>query len=719
MYLDKRAIKPAVATAQATNPMDKFFNPKSVAVIGASARPESVGYRILQNVINAGFTGSIYPVNHKRGEILGVQTYANLEEIPSELDDVALVVIATPASTVPDVMMQCVGAYVHNVIIITAGFGELGAEGKALQNKVMAIAQDYNIRIIGPNCLGVIRPSANLNATFGDSGIKDGSIALLSQSGAVCTAVLDYAKTEDIGFSTVVSLGAAADTDFGELLSYHATDTKTKSVILYIEAIKSGARFIQGLQACSEQNKPVILVKSGRTSVGASAASSHTGALISDDKVFDAAIDNIPGVTRIHSISELFTATKVLSKNYVVRGNRLAILTNAGGPGVMSTDYCADKGVELAELGADTLTALSAFLPDAWSHANPVDLLGDATSERYKKALEQISYDYNVDAILVLLTPQSMTDTDNIAEGIARIAWYSDIPVFASFIGGGKVQDAKDLFFSSKVCHFDTPEQAIDAFSYLPKQAAIQDTSRAIVPSLLYDAHAQWLINCATDENRKTLTTDESKDILYVHNIPVSKTTVVRNYTEAYNAAKATGYPLVLKVNMPEFSHKSDIGGVILNINSAVEAAQRYIDLDEAVHALQPEIITVVCTVEKMIKSANGREINVGMIRDPVFGPVISVGLGGTLVELLKDSALCLAEGITVAKVEKMLAKTAAGKYLKAFRNMPAADTNALIDVIMHLAELSLDFSEIQEIDINPLIVSEHGVIALDARILL
>ncbi len=376
--------------------LSPFFTPKSVAIVGASEREDSVGYRLLLNMQEAGFKGGLYPVNHKREQVLGLKAYPDLNSVPEDLD---LVVISTPAPSVPGIVRQCGEKGVNAIIIITAGFGELGAEGKRLQQEVLDIAHRYSIRIIGPNCLGVIRPSGQLNATFGEGTVKDGNLALLSQSGAVCTAILDWAKAQDIGFSTVVSMGGAADIDFGEVLDYLAMDAKTTGILMYVEGIRDARRFLSGLKAAARL-KPVILIKSGRHEAGSKAAMSHTGAMVGGDNVFNAAIERA-GVVRAYSIAELFSAARVLANNYVVKKDRLAIITNAGGPGVMSTDRAEDVGVQMAELSPASIDALNEVLPVHWSHANPIDILGDATSERYQKALEICLKDKNIDGVLV------------------------------------------------------------------------------------------------------------------------------------------------------------------------------------------------------------------------------------------------------------------------------------------------------------------------------
>ncbi|MEY3760428.1 MAG: hypothetical protein RIR39_1919, partial [Pseudomonadota bacterium] len=622
--------------------LNRFFTPKSVAIVGASEREESVGYRLLLNMQEAGFKGSLYPVNNKRDQLLGLKAYPNLDAVPEDLD---LVVIATPAPTVPDIIRQCGDKGVTSVIIITAGFGELGTEGKRLQQEVLDIAHRFSIRIIGPNCLGVIRPSGQLNATFGDGTVKDGSLALLSQSGAVCTAILDWAKLQDIGFSTVVSMGGAADIDFGEVLDYLATDSKTTGILMYVEGIRDARRFLSGLKAAARL-KPVILIKSGRHEAGCKAAMSHTGAMVGGDNVFDAAIARA-GVVRVYSITELFSAARVLANNYVVKKDHLAIITNAGGPGVMSTDRAEDVGITMAELNPTSIEALNKALPVHWSHANPIDILGDATSDRYQKALDICLNDKNVDGVLVILTPQAMTNPTQVAISIIEGAKNSKKPVLASWTGGAKVQEGRDLFANSKVAHFSTPEVAVDAFSFLANYAQNQILLKQI-PSPTDELAkpdiegSRLIIERVLSEGRQVLTAQESKAILAAFHIPVTQTIKVSDVKDAMIAAETLRFPVVLKVNMAEFSHKSDIGGVKLNINSVQEISRDYLEMEAAIKRNHPEITEVGMTVEPMFKRPNGRELMIGVVRDPVFGPAISFGLGGTMVEILKDNTVAL-----------------------------------------------------------------------------
>ncbi len=696
--------------------LNRFFTPKSVAIVGASERPESVGHRLLLNMQEAGFAGGLYPVNNKREELLGLKAYPDLNTVPEDLD---LVVIATPAATVPGIVRQCGEKGVTSVIIITAGFGELGDEGKRLQQEVLDIAHRYNIRIIGPNCLGVVRPSGQLNATFGDGTVKDGNLALLSQSGAVCTAILDWAKAQDIGFSTVVSMGAAADIDFGEVLDYLATDGQTTGILMYVEGIRDARRFLSGLKAAARL-KPVILIKSGRHEAGCKAAMSHTGAMVGGDSVFDAAIARA-GVVRAYSITELFSAARVLANNYVVNDNRLAIITNAGGPGVMSTDRAEDVGVTMADLDPSSLAELNAVLPPHWSHANPIDILGDATSERYQNALKICLNDDHIDGVLVILTPQAMTNPTQVAECIIEGAKTSKKPVLASWTGGAKVQEGRELFANSNVAHFSTPEVAVDAFSFLTHYAQNQillkqipsPSNKLVIPDV---TGARLIIERVLAEGRQVLTTQESKAILAAFHIPVTQTIKVANAKDAMIAAETLGFPVVLKVNMAEFSHKSDIGGVRLNINSVQDIAHNFIEMETAIKQKHPEVTEVGMTVEPMFRSASGRELMLGVIRDPVFGPAISFGLGGTMVEILKDSAVALPP-LNAYMAEQMIAKTKAAKYLQAFRQLPPANKKALVEVLLNVSAMVSELPEILELDINPLIVDEHGAIAVDARI--
>ncbi len=696
--------------------LNRFFHPKSVTIVGASERPDSVGYRLLTNMQEAGFGGRLFPVNPNHETILGIKAYPDIDSIKDKLD---LAVIATPAKTVPAIVHQCGESGVNSIIVISAGFGESGDAGKRLQQEILEIARRYGIRIIGPNCLGVIRPAGKLNATFSYGKVKDGQLALVSQSGAVCTAILDWAQAQDIGFSTVVSMGDAADIDFGEILDYLALDSKTSGILLYVEGINDAKQFLSGLKAAARL-KPVIIVKSGRHAAGSKAAMSHTGAMVGGDDVFDAAIERA-GVVRAYSISQLFSAARALANNYQIRKNRLAIITNAGGPGVMSTDRAGDVGVQMAQLSEASITALNAVLPKHWSHANPVDILGDATPERYKQALEICLQDENIDGVLTILTPQAMTDPTRVAEYIIDCAKQTNKAVLASWTGGLRVQQGRELFAKSRVAHFSTPEVAVDAFSFLTQYHQNQkllkqipsETDELLKPDV---DGARLIIERVLAEGRQILTAQEAKAILAAFNIPATQTIAVSNSKDAMIAAETLRFPVVLKVNMAEFSHKSDIGGVRLNINSVHEVSHYFQEMEKQIKRNYPEIESVRMTVEPMQHSLNGRELMIGVVRDPVFGPAISFGLGGTMVEIMRDKAVALPP-LNAYMVEQMIAKTKAAKYIDAFRQMPPVNRQAIVDTLLKISTMVSELPEIMELDINPLIADEHGVIAVDARI--
>lgn len=696
--------------------LSRFFSPRSVAIIGASERLDSVGYRLLLNMQEAGFKGGLYPVNLKHETLLGYKVYRDVSAIPEDVD---LAVIATPAATVPAVMRQCGDKGVASVVVISAGFGELGAEGRRLQDELLEIAHRYGIRLIGPNCLGVIRPSSHLNATFGDGPVKDGNLALLSQSGAVCTAILDWAQANDIGFSTVVSMGGAADIDFGEMLDYLALDSQTTGVLMYVEGIRDARRFLSGLKVAARL-KPVILIKSGRHEAGTKAAMSHTGALVGGDDVFDAAIERA-GVVRVYGIAELFSAARILVNNYRVGQARLAIITNAGGPGVMSADRAGDVGVTMAELSQSSIDELNQALPAHWSHGNPIDILGDATAERYRAALDACLRDPNVDGVLVILTPQAMTQPTQIAEYVIAATNAGGKPVLASWTGGAKVKEGRALFENSRVAHFDTPEVAVDAFSFLAKYHSNQILLKQI-PSLSEElptpdaSGARLIIERVLSEGRQVLTTQESKAILAAFRIPVTQTVKVASAKDAMIAAESMGFPVVLKINMSEFSHKTDIGGVRLNIRSVQDVSRAYAEMEKAIRDKYPEITEIGMTVEPMYGTQSGRELMVGVIRDPVFGPAINFGLGGTLVEIIQDKSVALPP-LNAYMAGQMIAKSKAAKYLGAFRHMPPAQHQVLLETLSKVSLMVSELPEILELDINPLIADEHGVMVVDARI--
>jgi acetyltransferase len=695
--------------------LNPFFMPGSVAIVGATERPHSVGRRLMLNMQEAGFAGHLYPVNPKHETILGLRCFPDIDALPEAAD---LAVIATPANAVPAIVRQCGEKGMRAVVIISAGFGELGEAGHRLQQEVLETAGRYGIRIIGPNCLGIVRPGAHLNATFGDGAIADGHLALVSQSGAVCTAILDWAQSQDIGFSTVVSMGDAADIDFGEILDFLALDPQTRNILLYVEGIRAARGFLSGLKAAARL-KPVILIKAGRHEAGRRAAMSHTGAMVGGDDVFDAAIERA-GVVRTYSIAQLFSAARIMANAYTLDQDRLAIITNAGGPGVMSADRAEEVGVTLAGIGTQTMAALDAVLPAQWSHANPIDILGDATPERYRQVLEICLQDDGIDGALVILTPQAMTDPKQVAEGLVQVAGKSDKPVMASWTGGRRVEEGRALLARHHIAHFSTPEVGVDAFSFLARYQRNQRLVQQIpLPREQYRAPdiegARLIIARVLAEGRDVLTTQESKAILSAFHVPVTPAISVTDAKQAVMAAETLGFPVALKVNMAEFSHKSEIGGVRLNLGGAQQVARQFRELEAQLRRQLPEGSRVAMTVESMYSSASSRELMIGVVRDPVFGPAISFGLGGTMVEIVRDKAVALPP-LNGDLAEQLIAKTRAGRYIAPFRSMPGVDKPALIEALLCVSEMVSELPEIVELDINPLIADEHGVMAVDAR---
>jgi len=698
--------------------LSPFFSPKAVAIVGASPTEGSVGHRLLFNMIEAGYKGSLYPVNPKHKKVLGRHCYTDIAAIPGQVD---MAVIATPAATVPGIVRQCGEKNILNVVIISAGFSEAGAgkQGQHLERELSEIARRFNIRIIGPNCLGIMRPSTGVNATFGFDNATPGKLALLSQSGAICTAILDWASSQGVGFSTVVSLGDASDIGFGELLDYLAMDPATRSILLYVEGVNDARAFLSGLKAAA-RIKPVILIKSGRHEASSKAAMSHTGSLVGGDDVFDAAIERA-GVVRVYTISDLFSAARILSTDSQLSGSRLAMVTNAGGPGVMATDCAEDLGVPLAELSEATMQKMDAALPAHWSRANPVDILGDADPVRYADAVRICLDDPGTDGVLIILTPQATTEPTRVAREVIEAVSKTRKPVLAAWTGGKRVQEARQLFVDAGIPHFNTPEMAVSAFNFMARyrqnQKLLMQAPMPVSADEPADVNgAKMIIEAVMAQGRDILTAQESKSVLAAFHIKVNQTISVHTAQEALIAAESLGYPVVLKVNMPEFSHKSDIGGVRLNIVMAQSVRKNFIEMEEAIKKQHPEIDKVVMTIEPMYRSASTRELMVGVVRDPVFGPAISIGMGGTLVEILGDRAVGLPP-INRSVANRMLSRTRAGKLIGQFRNMPAANQEALLQTMMRVSDMVSLLPEILELDINPLIVDETTVLAVDARI--
>jgi acetyltransferase len=696
--------------------LSTLFAPKSVAVFGASDRVDSVGQIVFKNMLESGFGGLLYPINSKHAEVQGQRAYASISSI---VDPVELAVIATPPQTVPGIVESCGIHGVKAAVIITAGFGEAGHEGAALEKGLLETARRYGIRLVGPNCLGIMRPSIGLNATFNKGGANTGNIAFISQSGALCTAILDWAQSNDVGFSSVISMGSSADVDFGEILDYLVSDPDTHSILMYIEGIRNARSFMSALRAAA-RFKPVILVKVGRHEEGSRAALSHTASLVGADDVFDAAV-NRAGVVRVQTITQLFTAAKALSCGFRPVGNRLAIVTNGGGPGVMAADRAADLGLTMATLSDATIAELDRHLPPNWPHGNPVDIIGDAQADRYHYAVKACLEDENVDGVLAILTPQAMTKPLESALALIELSNSHSKPLLTCWMGETQVAAAREAFAKAHKPHFRTPEPAVEVFSHLSAYYRNQKLLMQMPGPLSHHVEpdvesARLIIEGAMQAHRKVLTEMESKALLSAFNIPVAKTMVAHSPNEALLIAQQLGFPVAMKVNSQDITHKSDAGGVVLNLSNAHEVRAAYQHILDNIRINRPNARMDGISIEPMIVKPNGRELMIGVTSDPVFGPVITFGAGGTTVEIMGDRAVALPP-LNNFLVKELIQETHIAKMLGAFRNMAPANMEALEDVLLRVSEMVCELPLLKEMDINPLILDERGVLAADARV--
>jgi acetyltransferase len=701
-----------------THYLAPLFTPQSVVLFGASDRADSVGGVVFRNLLTSGFEGRIYGINPKRAEVQGHKAYSSIDDIDDTID---LAVVATPAKSIPAIVEACGERGIRMMLILSAGFRETGPEGRKLEDRVTQMVRRYDIRLMGPNCLGIIRPDTGLNITFGNNNAKPGNLAFVSQSGAICTAILDWAEKNGVGFSAVVSSGIAADLGFGDYLDYLVSDPKTKAILLYIEGINDSRRFMSALRAAA-RIKPVIALKVGRHAAGAEASMSHTGALVGSDETFSAALSR-SGVLRVETVGQLFAAAKALSSlHYRGASERLVIVTNGGGPGVMAADRATDQGIELSSLSGETMARLNEVLPSVWSHGNPVDIIGDAPPERYQQAIDICLEDSDVDGVIVILTPQAMTAPTEVAKAVIESARKSKKPIMTSWMGGGQVEAARELFLQARVPDFGTLENAVDAFSYLARynrnqRLLLQTPARLTTGRESPDSDgARLIIEAVLKEQRDILTEPESLAVLTAFGIPTVRNAVARSANEALIVAESIGFPIAMKVFSSDISHKSDAGGVRLNIGSAQEVRGAYKQLLEQVAKRVPDAKIEGVTIEKMYRSSNGRELMVGIIRDPVFGPVISFGSGGTAVEVMGDSAISLPP-LNHRLTRDLIKRTKVSKLLGEFRNMPAVDMDKLIDALLAVSSMACELPWIKEMDINPLIVDENEVVAVDARI--
>jgi len=695
-----------------------LFEPKSVAVIGASDRENSVGNVIFKNILSSGYKGRLYAINHKHDTIQGQPAYKSIEEIGARVE---MAVIATRPQTVPQLIEQCGRSGVRNVIVIASGFSEAGHIGAALERKVLEIARSYNVRILGPNCLGIIRPDLGLNATFTRITAAPGNLALVSQSGAMCSAVLDWAKANQVGFSSVISLGMTADVDFGEILDYLIYDSRTHYILMYVEGIRNARRFMSALRSAA-RIKPIILLKAGRHEAGAMATATHSGVAAVSDTVFDAAVRRA-GVVRVQNVGQLFYAAKALASKFRPRGSRLAIITNGGGPGAMAADRAGDMGIPLAELTNETMAILNKSMPANWSHSNPIDIAGDATPERYRDAIMAVTQDANVDSTLVMLSPQAMTDPLAVAQAIIEVADKLNRSLICCWMGEEQVREARKLLEDAGIPAFRMPETAIELFHHISKyysnQHLLLQTPEPTRQHGRPEAEgAKMLIEALLAERRKVLSEMESKAILRAFKVPVAQTMVARTATEALLLAEQIGFPIAMKVDSPDLPHKSDAGGVRLNIMNAPAVRNAYHDIIDTVQKRRPDAKINGVSIEPFLSRPNGRELMIGVFRDPIFGPVISFGAGGFDVEIFSDRSVALPP-LNKFLARDLINSTRAAKILGQFHNMPPADVEAIIEVLLCISEMVCELPWIQELDLNPLIVDENGAIAADARIVI
>ncbi|MGI9057171.1 MAG: bifunctional acetate--CoA ligase family protein/GNAT family N-acetyltransferase [Ktedonobacteraceae bacterium] len=701
------------------HPLNAIFEPKSIAVVGATEKAGSVGRTILWNLISNPFGGTVFPINAKRASVLGIKAYPSLSALPQQVD---LAVIVTPASTVPGIIAECVEAGVKGAIIISAGFKESGAVGARMEQQILEQARRGKLRIIGPNCLGVMSPLTGLNATFAGAMARPGNVAFISQSGALCTAVLDWSLSENVGFSAFISIGSMMDVGWGDLIDYLGSDQQTTSIIIYMETIGDARSFLSAAREVA-RTKPIIILKAGRTQAAAQAAASHTGALTGSHEVFEAACRR-SGVLTVNRIDELFSMAEVLAKQPRPLGPRLTILTNAGGPGVLATDALISAGGQLSALSPQTLAALDQMLPAHWSHSNPVDILGDADPQRYAKALEIAAQDPNSDGLLVILTPQAMTDPTLTAEQLKHYATITGKPILASWMGGAEVASGNMILNRASIPTFPYPDTAAQVFDYMWRYSSnLRSVYETPLPFLELDkggpdhALASKLIETARQSSRTLLTEVESKQLLAAYGIPTVETRVATSETEAITCAEAIGYPVVLKLFSETITHKTDVGGVQLHLSGADAVRNAYRAIATAVRDKVGAEHFLGVTVQPMI-TLDGYELILGSSIDPQFGPVLLFGSGGQLVEVYRDRALALPP-LTTTLARRMMEQTRVFTALEGVRGRPPVDLVALELLLVRFSYLVVEQHQIKEIDINPLLASPGRLLALDARVVL
>ena len=697
--------------------LESLFRPGSIAVVGASDRPLSIGQVVMRNLLNGGFKGPILPVNPKHRSIGGVLSYPDIASLPLTPD---LAVICTPPAPVPEIIDALGRRGTKGAAVITAGMRSLKAsDGRTLQQAMLDAARPHTLRILGPNSVGLLVPGVGLNASFAHMAADDGRIAFVSQSGALCTVVLDWAKTQGIGFSHFISLGDSADVDFGDVIDFLASDGRTRAILLYVESIGHARKFLSAARAAA-RNKPIIAIKAGRNPLASKAAASHTGALAGGDEVYSAAFRRA-GIVRVDSTEELFEAVETLARSRRLAGERLAILTNGGGPGVMAVDALIAHGGQLAELSPATLIALDKALPGTWSRSNPVDIIGDAGAERYAAALDALFRDDNVDALLVMHSPVAVLPAMEPAKVVIDAAKRTDKNVLTCWLGGATVGPARKAFAEAGIPTFETPGSAVRAFIHLMEYRRTQDMLLETPPAVPKEfspdvGAARRVIADALAAGRNLLTEPEAKDVLAAFGVPVVETVTAANIEAAVAAADRLGYPVALKILSPDITHKTDVGGVALDLETSAALRRAAAAMRERIGQLRPDAKVAGFTVQRMARRPRAHELIVGAATDPIFGPVVLFGHGGTAVEVIRDRAVALPP-LNMGLSAELISRTRIARLLAGVRDYPAVDMAALQLVLVQVSQLIADLPEIVELDINPLYSDDKGVIALDARI--
>lgn len=697
--------------------LDKLFDPNSVAVVGASDRTGSIGHVLMRNMVQGGFAGDVYPVNPRHEEIHGRPAHPSVSAVEGEVD---LVLIATPITTVPEILEDCVQKGVQGVVIISAGGKETGKQGRDLEKRIDKAARRGGIRVLGPNCLGFLNPGKGLNASFAGHMPQEGKLAVVSQSGALCTSILDLAVKEHIGFSHFISTGSMLDVDFGDLIDYLGDDPKVQSILLYVEQLKSFRKFMSAARAVSRV-KPIVILKAGKSEAGAQAASSHTGAMAGEDTVYGAAFKRA-GAVRVNTIGDLFDCAELLAKQPRPRGAGMVVITNGGGPGVMAADALSEHGLALSSLSSETMRQLDQGLPSHWSRSNPVDLLGDATPERYAHAVTSCLGDQGMDGLLVILNPQAMTDPAAVARSLAQSVKDEPYPVFASWMGGAEVDKGREVLNQAGIPTYDTPEQAVRAFMYLHDYAENLKLLQEIPPKHAHYLHFDHdhigdLVEEGLRRRGGRLTEPEAKELLEACGLPVNPTKRAESEDEAVDLARETGFPVVLKILSRDITHKSDVGGVRVGLGTEDEVRRAWQVIMDGLQSFHPKAVVDGMTVQPMVSDPD-YELLLGAKRDPHFGPVVLFGMGGFLAEFFRDRAIGLPP-LNRHLARMLMEETRVNELLKGYRNRPPAKPEYLEEMIVQLAHLLVDFPEVAELDMNPVIVKDGMPRVVDARIIL